>query len=579
MDPSQSAAVDWGPLIVGLFGGLALFLFGMEQLTESLRSVAGAGIRSLLARMTTNRFKAALTGASVTAVIQSSSVTTVLVVGFVSAGLMTLSQSVGVIMGANIGSTVTAQIIAFRISEASLFMIAAGFAVRTFVRHERWRRYGSLLLGLGLLFLGMHLMSEATSPLRSYPPFIDVMERMDNPFVLMLIGALFTALVQSSAATMGIVIALAGAGLISLPSGIAMAFGANVGTCITAWLAAIGRPVEARRAALIHVLFNVIGVLVWLPFIEPLAELVRSISPAAPELEGAARLAAETPRQIANAHTTFNVANTLLFIGFTGPLARLAQRLIPARVEPAEPVEAIARPRYLDEVFLKTPALALDHVRLELGHLGQYAARMAREAPPAVIRGTRGELDAIYRMDDDVDALHSAVVRYLGRLSQQELTDDESRRLYDCMAAANYIENIGDTIETNLVSLGLERVAGGARMSDSARSGLLPLYDKVVWSVEQAIRAIVEADAGLAAEVLEAKKEINALADDARAHLSGWQAAEDAQRLMIFRIEIDVIENTKRLYYFARRLAKIVVEQPAGKPGRGTTGGQNVRSR
>jgi phosphate:Na+ symporter len=576
MDPSQGAAVDWGPLIVGLLGGLALFLFGMEQLTESLRSVAGAGIRTLLARMTTNRFKAALTGASVTAVIQSSSVTTVLVVGFVSAGLMTLSQSVGVIMGANIGSTVTAQIIAFKISEASLFMIAAGFAVKTFVSHEHWRRYGSLLLGLGLLFLGMHLMSEATSPLRSYPPFIDVMERMDNPFVLMLIGALFTALVQSSAATMGIVIALAGAGLISLPSGIAMAFGANVGTCITAWLAAQGRPAEARQAALIHALFNVIGVLVWLPFIEPLAELVRSVSPAAPELAGAARLAAETPRQIANAHTTFNVANTVVFIGFTGPLARLAQRLIPARIEPAE---AIARPRYLDEVFLKTPSLALDRVRLELGHLGQYAARMAREAPPAVIRGTRGELDAIYRMDDDVDALHAAVVRYLGRLSQQELTDDESRRLYDCMAAANYIENIGDTIETNLVSLGLERVAGGVRMSESARTGLRPLYDKVVWSVEQAIRAIAEADVALAADVIEAKREISALADDARAHLSGWQAAEDAQRLMIFRIEIDVIENTKRLYYFARRIAKIVVGQPAGKPGRITTGGQDVRSR
>jgi phosphate:Na+ symporter len=329
-----------------------------------------------------------------------------------------------------------------------------------------------------------------------------------------------------------------------------MAFGANVGTCITAWLAAQGRPAEARQAALIHALFNVIGVLVWLPFIEPLAELVRSVSPAAPELAGAARLAAETPRQIANAHTTFNVANTVVFIGFTGPLARLAQRLIPARIEPAE---AIARPRYLDEVFLKTPSLAL--------------------------RGTRGELDAIYRMDDDVDALHAAVVRYLGRLSQQELTDDESRRLYDCMAAANYIENIGDTIETNLVSLGLERVAGGVRMSESARTGLRPLYDKVVWSVEQAIRAIAEADVALAADVIEAKREISALADDARAHLSGWQAAEDAQRLMIFRIEIDVIENTKRLYYFARRIAKIVVGQPAGKPGRITTGGQDVRSR
>ncbi len=412
----------------------------------------------------------------------------------------------------------------------------------------------------------MTLMSDATRPLRNYQPFIDLMERMDNPLIGIVIAAVFTAIVQSSAATLGIVIALAGAGLISLTNGIALAFGANIGTCITAWLAALSKPAEAKQAAVIHILFNVIGVLIWLPLIGYLADLVRAISPAATELEGTARLAAETPRQIANAHTVFNVANTALFLPFTGALARLAQRLVPAA---PDAIEEIARPRYLDEVFLKTPALALDRVWLEIGHLGEHAVRMVREAPLAVTEGSRAELDAIFRMDDNVDALHEAIVHYLGKLSQQELTAEESKRLYDCMAAANYIENIGDTIETNLVTLGQERVEHGVTMSEQARTGLRPLYAAVVRTVEQSVRAVGELDTVLAAQVVGAKKEINDLADRARARLSGWQVTDDARRLTVFRIEIDVIENLKRLYYFAKRLAKLVVEEMPIDAGRG----------
>jgi phosphate:Na+ symporter len=286
-------------------------------------------MKGILAKLTVNRFMGVGTGALVTAVIQSSSVTTVLVVGFISAGLMSLSQSVGVIMGANIGTTITAQIVAFKITKAALGMIAVGFAMLFIAKNDRTKHYGEMLMGLGMVFFGMHVMSEAMEPLRSYQPFLDLMKTMDNPLVGVLIATAFTALIQSSSASTGIVIVMASQGFISLQAGIALAFGANIGTCATALLAVIGKPREAVRAALVHLFFNVCGVLIWLPFIGFIANLVTAISPSYPDLSGAARLAAETPRQIANAHTFFNVANTLIFIWFTTQIARLVEWLVP----------------------------------------------------------------------------------------------------------------------------------------------------------------------------------------------------------------------------------------------------------
>jgi len=306
--------IDWVTMGMGLFGGLALFLFGMDQMADALKAVAGERMKDILARLTTNRVMGALTGAFVTAVINSSSVTTVLLVGFISAGLMSLAQSVGVIMGANIGSTFTAQLIAFKVTKAALLMIGIGFVMMFVGKRERIKQYGAMVMGLGLVFFGMGVMSDAMAPLRTYEPFLDVMEEMENPLIGIAVAALFTGLIQSSAATTGIVIVMASQGLVNLPTGIALAFGANIGTCATAALAAIGKPREAVRAAVVHVLFNVAGVLVWVGFIDQLADLVRWMSPQYPELSGKAQLAAEVPRQIANAHTMFNVANTLLFL-------------------------------------------------------------------------------------------------------------------------------------------------------------------------------------------------------------------------------------------------------------------------
>ena len=271
--------LPWFSMSLKLIGGLALFLYGMEKMAEALKSVAGNGLKSILARLTNSRIVGLLTGAFVTAVIQSSSVTTVMLVGFVSAGLMSLSQAIGVILGADIGTTITAQIVAFKVTKYALLLVAAGFALLFTSKSDTTKQYGNLIMGLGLIFFGMGVMSDGMYPLRTYQPFIELMQNVSNPLIGILVAALFTGLVQSSSAAMGVVIALALQGLISLEGGIALALGANIGTCITAGLAAIGKPREAVRVALAHVTFKIVGVLLIIPFIPYFAEFVRYISP------------------------------------------------------------------------------------------------------------------------------------------------------------------------------------------------------------------------------------------------------------------------------------------------------------
>ena len=388
------AEMAWGLMGMKLYGGLALFLFGMEQMSDSLKAVAGDRMKDILAKLTANRFMGAITGAFVTAIIQSSSVTTVLVVGFISAGLMSMAQSIGIIMGANIGTTITAQIVAFKVTKAALLMIGVGFTMLFGSKKESIKHYGTMLMGLGLVFFGMSVMSDAMSPLRTYQPFLDLMIQMESPLVGILVAAAFTGLIQSSSATTGIVIVMASQGFITLPAGIALAFGANIGTCVTALLASIGKPREAVRAAVVHIGFNVAGVLIWVFFIDYLAQFVTSFSPSHPELSGVDRLGAETPRQIANAHTIFNIANTLIFIGFTTQFARLVEWLVPDA--PLDETKVLTvRAKYLDEVLLTTPALALDRVRLEVLHMGEKVENMLKSIMPAIISGDSKALQAV----------------------------------------------------------------------------------------------------------------------------------------------------------------------------------------
>ncbi len=552
--PTQSLA--FGTIAMGLFGGLALFLSGMEQMSQALKAVAGEGMRSVLANLTRNRFMAAGTGAFVTAVIQSSSVTTVLVVGFISAGIMTLTQSVGVIMGANIGTTITAQIVAFKVTKYALLLVAVGFSLDFFSKREKLRLYGSMLMGLGLVFFGMSLMSDATKPLRTFEPFIELMRSMDHPLLGILVAAAFTALVQSSSATTGIVIVLAGQGFITLEAGIALAFGANVGTCVTALLATLGKPRAAKQAALVHVLFNILGVLLWVAFIDDLARAVRAISPAAEGLDGGARLAAETPRQIANAHTAFNLANTALFIWFTGPLAALVQKILP--IKPAV-ASTHATPKYLDPIYFETPAIALDRVRLELVRLGEGVQEMMKAAPLAIMGGGPESLARLSARSVQSTRLYEAIVGYLAQLSRLELGSDRTAVLARLTSVANTIDNVGDTIATNVVSLGHERLRAGIDPSAATVQAFQPLRDAVAQSFQQALASVRESDVKLAAQVVARKSEVQDLAREVNAHLARRVSADEPNRVVAFRIESDAVEIMQRLYYFAKRIAKDVI--------------------
>ncbi|MDH3611879.1 MAG: Na/Pi cotransporter family protein [Gammaproteobacteria bacterium] len=553
----DNSTIDLWPMLIGLLGGLAIFLFGLDQLTDMLKATAGARMRDGLARITTNRFKGVVAGAFTTAVIQSSSVTTVLVVGFVSAGLMTLQQSIGVIMGASIGTTVTAQIVAFKVTQYALVAVIIGFVMQFFFQNHRVKRYGMMVLGLGLVFYGMNMMGDATRPLRSYQPFIELLAQLDNPVLAILLSAGFTALIQSSSATTGVIIVLGSQGLISLEQGVALVLGANIGTCVTALLAAIGKQRQGMRSALIHVIFNVSGVLIWFGFIDELAQFARWLSPTAPELRGMERLAAEIPRQIANAHTLFNVGNTLIFIWFTGALAWLVTRLLPdKRPTAAGEIE----PRFLNRALIETPALALDAARMEIVRMAGHVLPMVRQAGPAVLEGSQDDLDRIHTLDHEVDVLHAAIVKYLGRVSREELISRETKKLSAYLSIATLFESIGDVVETDLVHVGSKRLERNVSVSADTQSIINELADRVTWAVESAAEAVDRGDMSLARKVVDAKDDVSQIADRISNRLVDRLIAEDPHRTATYRIESQLVENYLRIFYFAKRVAKLVAQ-------------------
>ena len=538
---ADTTGIDWFIVVTGLFGGLAVFLFGMDRMTEALRVTAGRRMRLWLERMTKNRFLGAVSGAGVTAVIQSSSVTTVLVVGFISSGVMNLTQGIGVILGANVGTTVTAQVIAFSVSRYALLIVALGYGLAFFGRSERRTVQGNLIMGLGLIFFGMSVMGSSMEPLRSYEPFIDLMAAMDNALLAVLVGLTFTALVQSSSATTGIVIVLASEGLISTEAGVAMVLGANVGTSVTAQLAAIGKPPEAVRAAVAHTLFNLIGALAWLPFIDVLVGMVESIG-------------GPVARQVANAHTIFNVANTIVFLAFVPQLERLVVRLVPDRPE-AEPL----RLKYLDDSLLRTPTIALERARLELLRMSNRVQTMLDDVLPAVLDGPAEALNAVEAMDDEVDDLHGQIIMYLGRVGQRSLSAGSTDELMDLMEATNNLEAIGDLIETNLVTLGRDRLANGYEVGAESRRMIEEIHHDVGLALDLAVAALVEANEEEARAVSAMKSDMNDKAKDIAEHYARRLVAPDDNRIELYRFETDVVANLRRIYYFAKRTARVAI--------------------
>ncbi len=547
---------DWLQLGLGLFGGLALFLAGLQLLSEGMKKAAGQAMKTVLSQLTTNRFMGAVTGAFVTGILNSSTVTTLLVVGFISGGMMTLAQSVGVIMGANIGSTVTAQLLAFNLSEYSLGPVAIGFFMLFTAKREKVKYYGMMVMGIGLVFYGMGLMSSAMVPLRSYEPFLDVLKGLENPMAGILAGAVFTAVVQSSAATVGIAIAMASEGLLALPAGIALALGANIGTAVTTALMGIlsSKSVDAVRASVVHVAFNVVGVLIWLPLIWLLVDIAVALSPTSPELAGSARAAAEVPRQIANANTFFNVINTLLFIGFTGWFARLAQWLVPER--PAKE-GLIIEPAFLDPAALVAPPMALQQVRLELGRVGEITLGMLKDLGPALRDRDAERLDNIVRRDDQVDILEAEILAYLGKIRQGMLSERESLELQGLLTAADNLENLADVIETDIAGLARKAADLTSVSGDETRRLLAELYLTVLKAVELTVKAIRDDDQKAAESVLMLKDDVRRQSQALLAHKIERLTAADPEYVQLVRLEMSFVDQMRRIYTLAKRIAKV----------------------
>jgi phosphate:Na+ symporter len=540
-------------LWAGLFGGLALFLFGMDVMTKALKSAAGDYMKDILGKLTRNRFVGVGMGAFVTAIIQSSSVTTVILVGFISAGLMSMSQSVAVIIGANIGTTITAQILAFKVTKIALPLIAGGFLMSFTAKRENWRQIGMIILGLGLVFYGMGIMSTALNPLRSYEPFIQFMISMQNPLLGVAVGAMFTAVVQSSSATTGILIVMASQGLIGLESAIAIALGANIGTCVTAGLASIGKSREAVRAAVVHTLFNVAGVLLWIAFIPQLVELAYWMSPSAEGLTGTALLAADTPRQIANVHTFFNVANALIFVGFTTQIARLVEWLIPDR--PIKPQKAML-PKYLDDDLLTTPSIALETVRLELRRLGKRVRKMVKDIMPVAISGTRTDLERVAAMDKVVDALHIAIIEFLGKISLTNLSTRQSKELMQLAEITNGLEQIGDRIATAMVTSANKRIDEEVSVSLQTAKVLNDYHAEVVATLNDALKAVASQDSELAKQVSRRRKDFSEMSRSIVAHGLDRLTADEPNRLNTYAREMEVMEILDGVFTIARRIAR-----------------------
>ena len=555
---SKSGEISWFFLVVGLLGGLSLFLFGMDKMSDALKNVAGEKMKDILAVLSSNRIMGLITGAIVTAVIQSSSVTTVMLVGFVTAGLMSLSQTIGVILGADIGTTITAQIVAFKVTKYALLLLAIGFAMLFISKKEKIQQYGYMIMGLGMIFFGMGVMKDAMEPLRTYQPFIDLMANMSNPIFGVLIAAVFTALVQSSSASMGVVIVLAMQGLITLEAGIALALGANIGTCVTAGLASLGKPREAVRVAMCHVLFKVVGVTIMLPFIGPFAKFIVSISPSAAEgLTGLQAISAVLPRQVANAHTIFNIGMAFLFLPFISQFARLVFWLVPDK--PLPETDEI-QPKYLNELLFHTPSLALDAARHEIKRMGKRVDVMNTAMMPAVMTGNKEALMAVRDMDEEVDILYKHIVNYLGHVSKLKLNDYQNQKMLKLMSTANDLEHIGDIIEVNMVNIGQDRLEKGIKISQETQKVMNTLHVVVSDALKAAVRAVVEEDQIFAKRVISMKVDINRLIEQANIHQAERLVSEDSGKFEAYSLEIEIIEKLKRIYYHAKHVAKSVLE-------------------
>ena len=424
--------------VLGLLGGLALFLYGMQMMSAGLEAAAGNRMKRILEKLTANRFLGVLVGAGITAVIQSSSATTVMVVGFVNSGMMTLQQAVWIIMGANIGTTVTGLLIALDVGALAPLLAFVGVALVVFLKKPILHHWGQIIAGLGVLFLGMGMMSDAMAPLRESEFFINLMTQMSNPLLGILVGMVFTAIIQSSSASVGILQTLASSGLIGLHSAAFILFGQNIGTCITAVLASIGTSRNAKRTTIIHLLFNVIGTVIFttICILTPLTDLFESLLPTSPA------------GQIAALHTTFNITTTLLLLPFGTQLAKIAERILPDRASDNVNQHRLLYIKPVDHTHeqhrIGTSAIAINGISRELNRMAEIVENNVRESFLTVLDGTPKRLPAVEDTEETIDFLNKEISSYISSVIVYETNEADSARISAFFKISGNLERIGD---------------------------------------------------------------------------------------------------------------------------------------
>lgn len=422
--------------VMGLLGGLALFLYGMQMMSTGLEVAAGNKMRVILEKLTANRFVGVLVGAVITAIIQSSSATTVMVVGFVNSGMMTLNQAIWIIMGANIGTTITGQLIALDVSEIAPLVAFLGVVAIVFLKNEKVKHVGEILAGIGVLFIGMDMMGSAMKPLADSESFVSILTKFENPLIGIVAGAIFTALIQSSSASVGILQTLAGSGVIGLQGAAFVLFGQNIGTCITAFLASVGTSRNAKRTTLIHIMFNVFGTVVFtiLCLATPIILMVEGWTPG------------NAPAQIANMHTMFNVVTTLLLLPVGTLLGKLATAILKDKREESEGmrVKYLLDIKHINTEKLGASVICMEGIKKELIRMMDMTKDNVSEAFDAVIERNKEKYVLVEQQEEYVDFLNKEISKYITSTVSHETTKAGSQIFNSLFSITSNIERISD---------------------------------------------------------------------------------------------------------------------------------------
>ncbi len=513
--------------ILALLGGLALFLYGMQMMSNGLEDAAGNKMKKILEKLTSNRFLGVLVGAGITAVIQSSSATTVMVVGFVNSSMMTLRQAVWIIMGANIGTTITGQLIALDIGVVAPLIAFFGVAMVVFLKNERIHHIGKILAGLGVLFIGMGMMSDAMVPLRESQAFIDLMTKFSNPFLGILAGAVFTAIIQSSSASVGILQALAMAGLIDFKAAVFVLFGQNIGTCITAVLAAIGTNRSAKRTTIIHLSFNLIGTAVFTTacLLLPLTDWVGAWSPD------------NMSQQIANMHTLFNLTTTVLLLPFGTLLATLAEKLLPDRREALTGVRALNEEFRRGSIHLGTTAVHTDVLVQEIQRMLHMARENLSRAYTSVLDRDTKQLDTIEKTEEELDVLNKEISQYISKILVHNNSDRNVSDIEQYFLITGNAERIGDHA-ANIAGYVRTIEQKNIEFSDKAREELVRMQTICAEAFEKALHPQADRAAWMR-EVEAMEEEIDDMTDTYRAeHLARMQEGRCSEEACILYSEL-----------------------------------------